>query len=208
MSRGAETPGRIEYPSIRVTRELVEVSSTIEEHVTPHEAMYEEKPSIAHLRIWGCRVFIQVPAELRAKMGDRMVEGIYVSYEENHQVVFDELTPGKLSSKKHFYDPPPPHLSLARDDHQPSTPEVYDWLHDVRSKHGGAPLPTYQDIRDYTSLHIFSALCSEDVEYSIPTHPVTLLSYTPPRFPHLARSWDLSKEPLTYEEAMARPDTP
>ncbi|KAF8990357.1 hypothetical protein BDZ89DRAFT_924024, partial [Hymenopellis radicata] len=87
-------------------------TSTLDTDVTPHEAMYEEKPSIAHLQIWGCRVFIQVPAELRVKMGDRMVEGIYVGYEENHkgwpvrdlkgkywftdQVVFDELTPGKL----------------------------------------------------------------------------------------------------------------
>ena len=35
---------------------------------TPHEVLYGKKPSIAHLRVFGCGTFMHVPKEKRSKL--------------------------------------------------------------------------------------------------------------------------------------------
>lgn len=39
--------------------------------VTPHEAWYEKKPSVAHLKIFGCTSYMKIPEVQVTKLDDR-----------------------------------------------------------------------------------------------------------------------------------------
>ncbi|MBC7870646.1 MAG: DDE-type integrase/transposase/recombinase [Chitinophagaceae bacterium] len=47
---------------------------------TPFEAWHGFKPSLKHLRVWGCLAFVQVPNEKRKKLDFKAVSGIFVGY--------------------------------------------------------------------------------------------------------------------------------
>ena len=46
----------------------------------PHEICYGKKPSIAHLRVFGCDAFMPVPKEKRSKLDNKEEKCIFVSY--------------------------------------------------------------------------------------------------------------------------------
>ena len=62
--------------------------------MTPYEAFYSQlekgklhKPSVAHLRVLGCKVFVYTPKERRiksAKFNNRAEEGILLRFEGNY----------------------------------------------------------------------------------------------------------------------------
>lgn len=56
--------------------------------LTPYEVWYGKRPNLAHLRVWGCKVFAKVPDEKRQKLDEKSVEGILVGYTEdaNYQI--------------------------------------------------------------------------------------------------------------------------
>ncbi|KAJ3486618.1 hypothetical protein NLJ89_g11795 [Agrocybe chaxingu] len=104
-------------------------TSTLPAGTTPYEVLFGRKPDLSHLRVWGCRCFVTIPPELRSKAGNRRFEAIFVGYEENcvgwrvrdlngkyhfsRDVIFDELTPGRLGIPRRVPSGPPPDASAA-----------------------------------------------------------------------------------------------
>jgi hypothetical protein len=51
-------------------------SSTLDDK-TPHEVWFGKKPSLQHLRLFGCDAYVHVPKENRSKL-DKNVESVYL----------------------------------------------------------------------------------------------------------------------------------
>ncbi|KAG4028275.1 hypothetical protein PC123_g29117 [Phytophthora cactorum] len=52
------------------------------EHKTPFEIVYKSKPSVKHMRVFGCRTYILIPKEKRLKWDPKARAGIFLGYEE------------------------------------------------------------------------------------------------------------------------------
>uniref|UniRef100_A0AAV1V5Y8 Integrase catalytic domain-containing protein n=1 Tax=Peronospora matthiolae TaxID=2874970 RepID=A0AAV1V5Y8_9STRA len=52
------------------------------DHKTPVEIVYKSKPSVKHMRVFGCRAFILTPREKRLKWDPKAREGMFMGYEE------------------------------------------------------------------------------------------------------------------------------
>jgi hypothetical protein len=52
------------------------------EDKTPEEAFFGVKPEIGHFRIFGCPVYIHVPAEKRTKLEPSGEKGLFIGYSE------------------------------------------------------------------------------------------------------------------------------
>ncbi|KAG2962656.1 hypothetical protein PC120_g27644 [Phytophthora cactorum] len=52
------------------------------EHKTPFEIVYKSKPSVKHMRVFGCRTYILTPKEKRFKWDPKARAGIFLGYEE------------------------------------------------------------------------------------------------------------------------------
>lgn len=48
--------------------------------VTPYEAWHKVKPSVSHIRIFGCDAYVHVPKELRHKLSRKSKKGVLVGY--------------------------------------------------------------------------------------------------------------------------------
>ena len=48
--------------------------------ITPYEAWHDRKPSVAHLRVFGCLAYALVPEQHRRKLDDKAVKCIFVGY--------------------------------------------------------------------------------------------------------------------------------
>ena len=53
------------------------------ESKTPHEAYTRNKPSVAHLRIFGCKAYVHIPQEKRQKLDKKTLECAYLGYSEH-----------------------------------------------------------------------------------------------------------------------------
>ena len=49
---------------------------------TPYERWHGVKPNVEHLRVFGCNVYVHVPAEKRKKLDQKALKGIFVGYLE------------------------------------------------------------------------------------------------------------------------------
>uniref|UniRef100_A0AAV1V102 Retroviral polymerase SH3-like domain-containing protein n=1 Tax=Peronospora matthiolae TaxID=2874970 RepID=A0AAV1V102_9STRA len=96
---------------------------------TPFEIVNGFRPSVKHVRVFGCRTFVLTPKEKRSKRDPKAREGLFMGYEEvvkayrvydieadqvviSRDVTFDESTLG--------FSPTLPH-EIAVDDHRFST---------------------------------------------------------------------------------------
>jgi hypothetical protein len=52
-------------------------------NMTHEEALSRKKPSVEHLRIFGCLVYIHVPKDKRKKLEPSGKRGIFVGYSES-----------------------------------------------------------------------------------------------------------------------------
>ncbi|KAG3176917.1 hypothetical protein PC128_g17075 [Phytophthora cactorum] len=52
------------------------------EHKTPFEIVYKSKPSVKHIRVFGCRTYILTPKEKRLKWDPKARAGLFLGYEE------------------------------------------------------------------------------------------------------------------------------
>uniref|UniRef100_A0AAV1V9M7 Integrase catalytic domain-containing protein n=1 Tax=Peronospora matthiolae TaxID=2874970 RepID=A0AAV1V9M7_9STRA len=52
------------------------------DHKTPFEIVYKSKPSVKHMRVFGCRALILKPREKRLKWDPKAREGVFMGYEE------------------------------------------------------------------------------------------------------------------------------
>ena len=51
-------------------------------HKTPFEIVYNSKPSVKHMRVFGCQTYILTPKEKRLKWDPKARAGIFLGYEE------------------------------------------------------------------------------------------------------------------------------
>jgi hypothetical protein len=56
-------------------------SSTLVEK-TPHEAWTGKKPSLEHLRVFGCDAYVHVPKENRSKLDNKVEKCIFIGYKD------------------------------------------------------------------------------------------------------------------------------
>ena len=49
---------------------------------TPYEVWFGQKPSVAHLRVFGCEAFVHVPKEKRSKLDNKAEKCIFVGYKD------------------------------------------------------------------------------------------------------------------------------
>ena len=82
---------------------------------TPFEIKHKSKPSVKHMRVFGCRAYVLTPKEKRLKWNPKSKTGVFVGYEEvskayrvydidaqrvviSRDVTFDESSLGDLSA--------------------------------------------------------------------------------------------------------------
>ncbi|KAG8487897.1 hypothetical protein CXB51_018808 [Gossypium anomalum] len=72
----------------------------------PFEAWYGLKPSISHLKVFGCVCYVLIPAERRTKLERRSVPGIFVTYGSTNKGyrVYDPSTKTILVSRYNRFD--------------------------------------------------------------------------------------------------------
>ena len=56
-------------------------STTLEDN-TPHEVWTGKKPSLSHLRMFGCDAYVHVPKEKRAKLDSKSKRCIFIEYKD------------------------------------------------------------------------------------------------------------------------------
>ena len=47
---------------------------------TPFEAWFGKKPSLSHLRVFGCDAYMHIPKEKRSKLDNKVVKCIFIGY--------------------------------------------------------------------------------------------------------------------------------
>uniref|UniRef100_H3H730 Integrase catalytic domain-containing protein n=1 Tax=Phytophthora ramorum TaxID=164328 RepID=H3H730_PHYRM len=52
------------------------------EHKTPFEIVYKSKPSVKHMRVFGCQTYILTPKEKRRKWDPKARAGLFLGYEQ------------------------------------------------------------------------------------------------------------------------------
>ena len=56
-------------------------SSSLEDN-TPHEVWNSKKPSLSHLRVFGCDAYVHVPKEKMTKLDNRSERCIFIGYKD------------------------------------------------------------------------------------------------------------------------------
>ena len=56
-------------------------SSALED-TTPHEVWIGKKPSLSHLRVFGCDAYVHVPKEKRTKLDNKYERCIFIGYKD------------------------------------------------------------------------------------------------------------------------------
>jgi hypothetical protein len=74
--------------------------------MTPQEAWSGYKPSVAHLRIFGCLAYSQVPESKRKKLDDRGEKCIFLGYSEESKAykLYNPLTKKSVVSRDVIFD--------------------------------------------------------------------------------------------------------
>jgi hypothetical protein len=52
----------------------------VDDKLSAHELFYEEKPSVRHLRTFGCDAYVHVPEQTRHKLQPRAIKAIFIGY--------------------------------------------------------------------------------------------------------------------------------
>jgi transposase InsO family protein len=68
---------------VETARYLVNMSPfSVLVDTTPNEVWFRNKPSVAHLKVFGYDAFVHVPKEKRSKLVKKAVECIFIGYKE------------------------------------------------------------------------------------------------------------------------------
>ena len=128
--------------------------------MVPHEAFYKRKPTVADVRVFGCRVWIHVPKDRRQSFQPKTLRCIYLGPAPDFKAwnCYDPLTRKMHVSRDAIFDESNfPGLSMSPDDptynpvippglHKPAVvnPDVFDTFSDfgADSDDGGAPAGT------------------------------------------------------------------
>jgi len=52
---------------------------------TPYEVWYKKKPSVGHLKVWRCFVYVYIQKNKRAKLGLHMEKCIFIGYPDDYK---------------------------------------------------------------------------------------------------------------------------
>ena len=66
--------------------------------ITPFELFYQKKPSVAHLRVFGCLVYVHIPDNKQGKLDPKAATGFFVGMSQNKKayLVSDIQNPLKV----------------------------------------------------------------------------------------------------------------
>ena len=97
--------------------------------VTPFETWYSRKPTVAHLRTFGCIAYAHVPKEIRTKLDDKAVKCIFVGYskESKGYRLYNPVSKKVLTSRDVIFDEKS-ELSLAGYESYQAPPDIFERL--------------------------------------------------------------------------------
>jgi hypothetical protein len=93
---GCNLPASAWGPAVLHANELLQYRPAAKMVESPHQLLNGEKPSVKHLRIFGCGVYTPIPNPKRSKLGIQQSLGIYVGYESPSIVKYLEPSTGKM----------------------------------------------------------------------------------------------------------------
>jgi hypothetical protein len=83
MLSGAKLAQEFWEEAVDTTRYLVNRSpSSSLVDSTPHEVWFDKKPTLSHLRVFGCNAFVHVPKEKTNKLDNKVVKCIFIEYKD------------------------------------------------------------------------------------------------------------------------------
>ena len=86
MTFHTSVPKRFWGDSVVATCYLIKRNPTRVLHdVSPYEVLNKARPSIDHLRVFGCTCFVLIPGELRNKLEAKSVKAIFIGYSANQK---------------------------------------------------------------------------------------------------------------------------
>ena len=66
---------------------LVNISpSSVLEDKTPHDLWTGKKPSLSHLKVFGCDVYVHVPKEKMSNLDNKYERCIFIGYKDGSKV--------------------------------------------------------------------------------------------------------------------------
>jgi transposase InsO family protein len=73
----------------------------LDDNKTPYELYYNKKPSITALRVFGCKVWVQIPKKHRAKFDNRTVECVFLGFTSGKRafIAFDRKNRRVIESR-------------------------------------------------------------------------------------------------------------
>ncbi|GBE88792.1 Retrovirus-related Pol polyprotein from transposon TNT 1-94 [Sparassis crispa] len=79
---------------------------TLPDNLTPHEAYTGNKPSMAHLRVFGCKAYVHVPKEKRQKLDSKMFECMHLGFAANRKAyrLVHRVTGRIVESRDVYFD--------------------------------------------------------------------------------------------------------
>jgi hypothetical protein len=83
MLSGARIAQELWVEAVDTKKYLVNMSpSSALVDTTPHEVWSSKKPSVSHLKVFGCDAFVHVPKEKMSKLDKKTVKYIFIGYNE------------------------------------------------------------------------------------------------------------------------------
>ena len=83
MLSGTELGQEFQVEAVETACYLVNRSpSSALEDKTPHEVWTGKKPSLSHLRLFGCDAYVHVPKEKRTKLDNKCERCIFIGYKD------------------------------------------------------------------------------------------------------------------------------
>lgn len=105
--------------------------------LTPHELWSGQRPSVAHMRTFGCAAYVLTPAKFRRKLDPRGRKGIFVGYEPDTKAYRVWVSGKIVISRDVVFD----ESFMGDNVEEPPVEAEYDWaaVNDNDSDEDGAP---------------------------------------------------------------------
>ena len=65
-----------------LSKETEKIHYTITENNTPHQIWTGNKPSLSHLRVFGCDAYVHAPKDKRTKLDSKLERCIFIGYKD------------------------------------------------------------------------------------------------------------------------------
>ena len=83
MHNGARSEHELWEKVVGTTCYLVKISpSSMLDDKTPQEVWIGKKPSLTHLKVFGCEAYVHVPKEKKSKLDKKVEKCIFIGYKD------------------------------------------------------------------------------------------------------------------------------